>query len=160
MLQLSVLVTKLDTPPYDTILANSTAARAGDGEGVSRGDLDDEERGQFPPPLYHPDGSLRERPALPRTDTTESSFATTPEEEEERQKLEIKRRSYQITSGEFEVVKIDVVEMLQRVWERKLGAVPQGDGGLRRRTGEREVDMEAGEAVRRARAWRFRFRAG
>lgn len=68
--------------------------------------------------------------------------------------MEIKRRSYQITSGEFEVVKIDVGRMVQRLWGRRLGSVPQGDGGLRQRLWERELE------VRRARAWRFGFRAG
>lgn len=156
LLQLSVTITKTDTPPYATILENSGAGR--------EQDVDAEERGLRPPPIYHPDGSFRERLDVAverdeREGLLSPTFATTPEAEEERQALEVKRRSYQITSGEFEVTAIDLVGMVKRVWGdgRRLGDPVVGAGA------ERDVEAgaeDAAEVVRRGRAWRFAFSVG
>ncbi|TGZ83319.1 DUF1746-domain-containing protein, partial [Ascodesmis nigricans] len=133
LFQLSVIVAKIETPSYATITRNSR-------EGPQ--DMEAEERGERRAPIYYPDGSLRRRESgegrEERDESASPTFSMTPEAERERRELEVKRRSYQITSGEFQVMVVDVGRLVRRIWG---GGRTVGDAETR---GGGHVDMEAG----------------
>ncbi|KAI5798820.1 hypothetical protein EDC01DRAFT_649337 [Geopyxis carbonaria] len=127
LIMLCLITTKEDIPTYSDV-TNIIHTPQG---------LDEEERSERRR-LYNPDGTPYER------DTGTSTLA----EENERLKIEMERRNCQITSGDFEVVKIDIINVVRRQWT---SGQTLADGQ------NTDSPTASTEIMRRGRAWRFNF---